>query len=170
MVVKWFDTLWLASLRVRNDYGVRRAVEVEAGVWLGGAPTRRRWAALRAAGVRRVLCLQVERPPLPWLADAEASLWLPVRDRRAPTVAQLWEGCAFLDAALREGRAVLICCAAGMGRAPTMYVAWRMSHGMSLEEALRVVQRVRVVADPTPRQLSALRQWAEVLAAIPITA
>jgi len=131
-------------------------------VFVGGMPSVGRWRLLSDSGVKRVVWLLSETPPDVWLAETESLLWLPIPDLHAPSVRQLEVGCAFLDAARRDRVSVLICCGAGAGRAPTVYIAWWLSKdGGSLEEGINAIKRVRPLADPTPAQRELLRQWHE---------
>ena len=147
-----------------NESPLRQPTEVEHGVWVGGVPLPRRWRELQLAGVSRVVTLLGEAAPAPWLDSAESLLWLPVRDNHPPTLDQLRTGCAFVDAGRNEGgnggHGTLISCGAGIGRAATLYLAWRIANtGEPLEEALTALRRQRPIADPTRRQLESLREW-----------
>jgi len=153
--------LWLWALRARNEWPERRPTEVEPGVFVGGVATRARWAILRAVGVTHVVSLLAEASPDPWLADADAVLWLPVPDAYAPSLEELRAACAFLDAARAQGQSVFIFCGSGIGRAPTMYIAWWLRReSRDVATGIRVVQNARNVANPTPLQREALEQWA----------
>lgn len=154
--------LWLAMLRARNEAAERRPTEVEPGVFVGGVPTAARWAALRGAGVTHIVSLFAEAPPDAWLADADGVLWLPVPDGHPPSPGQLRAGCGFLDAARVGGRGVFIYCGSGMGRAPTMYLAWALrANPGDVSKGVVVVQRLRRLANPNSRQREALDRWVE---------
>jgi polymorphic toxin system DSP-PTPase phosphatase-like protein len=156
----WFRRLWLASLRLRNERAERRPTEVEPGVFVGGIPTRRRWDALQRVGVTRAVCLLAEAEPDPWMVPHEAVLWLPVPDRAAPSVQELRSGCAFLDAARAERQGIFIYCGSGMGRAPTMYLAWHLrGRAEDIEAGVGRLRAARVVVSPTGAQLMALERW-----------
>ena len=152
---------WRLSLRaVRNDLGSYRPTRVEPGIWIGGVPSRRRWRELRGAGVTAAVCLLREGPPPRWTGSGEQLLWLPVTDEHAPSQQQLATGCAFLDAAREQGRTVFIFCRAGVGRAPTLYLAWRARSGVeTLDAAIARLRAARPGLSLTPRQLTALRSW-----------
>jgi dual specificity protein phosphatase-like protein len=155
---------WVYWLGLSNEAPSRLPTEVEDGVWVGGIPLPGRWRALQAAGVTRVVTLLGEASPAPWLRSAESLLWLPVRDNHPPTMDQLRRGCAFLDSGRSDGPATLISCGAGIGRASTLYLAWRMATtGEPLREALDALRRRRPVVAPTARQLESLGQWEEEL-------
>ena len=152
---------WAGWLRIRNDLRGNRPTEVESGCWIGGMPSRRRWRELEAAGVTHVVSLVGEASPPTWLASAATVLWLPVCDRAAPTLAQLRAGIEFLDAARVANGRVLVCCGAGLGRAPTLYAAWLLARqGLTPTAALDRLRERRPIAAPTPRQLAALESWA----------
>ena len=145
-----------------NESPRRQPTAVENGLWVGGVPLPRRWRELQVAGVSRVVTLLGEAAPPPWLDSAEALLWLPVRDNYPPTMDQLRVGCRFLDAGRNSGLGTLISCGAGIGRAATLYLAWRISTtGEALDVALAALRSRRSIADPTPRQMDSLRQWEE---------
>jgi predicted protein tyrosine phosphatase len=152
--------LRLARLRTANDMPDRRPTEVEPGVFVGGIATRARWEALRAAGVTHVLSLLTTRPPDPWFAGAKAILWLPVPDYHPPTQEQLRAGCAFLDAARARGSGIFIHCRMGVGRGPTVYLAWRARLGqLDVATALKAVQQARPIVSLTVSQREALERW-----------
>ncbi len=153
-------SLWIRWLALRNEVGKRQPTQVEPGIWIGGLPTPRRWTVLQKVGVSHVVLLLGEVPVPAWLRDCAALLFLPVRDRTAPTKVQLEDGCRFIDDALRRGLGVAICCGSGAGRAPTLYVAWRARRTKeSSDDVIRFLQGVRPVVDPTPEQRRALTAW-----------
>lgn len=156
---------WSAWLRFRNERRGNRPSEIEPGCWIAAEPTRRRWRELTASGgsaaVTHVVSLVGETPPPPWLASAATVLWLPVRDRAAPTPAQLRTGVEFLDAARAAGHGVLVFCGGGAGRSATLYAAWLMTREKATaREAIALLQNRRPRVSPTRRQMAALESWA----------
>ena len=155
-------TARLSLLAARNDSAARRPTLVEPGLWIGGIPSGRCWHELCRAGVTAAVCLLREGPPPRWMTSVEQLLWLPVADRAAPTPEQVAAGCRFLDTMREQGRTILIFCGAGMGRAPTLYVAWRVRRAEeTLDAAIGRTCAARSVVSLTPRQLAALRSWSE---------
>lgn len=159
---------WLTWLSVRNEWRGNRPTEVESGCWIAGVPSRRRWRQLEAAGVTHVVSLVGEASPPAWLASAATVLWLPVRDRAGPTLAQLKVGVEFLEAARAANRQVLVFCGSGAGRAPTLYAAWLLArNGVTPAEAVDTLHNVRPLVVPTARQIASLQMWAAELATRP---
>ena len=150
----------LSRLAGDNDGVARRPTLVEPGIWVGGIPSRRCWRELREAGVTAAVCLLQEGPPPRWMTSLEQLLWLPVLDNHAPNHEQLAAGCCFLDAAREHGRTALVFCGAGMGRAPTLYLAWRARRvGETLNAAIERLRSARSVLRLTTRQVGALQSW-----------
>jgi len=85
--------------------------------------------------------------------------YLPTIDDTAPSFEQLWQGVHFIQDAVRAGGKVYIHCAGGIGRAPTMGAAYLMSTGLSLDEALTQIKRVRPFINIMPPQMDALRAF-----------
>lgn len=159
----WWQFLGCAAtwlLAWRNDFGARPPTEVDPGIWIGGVPSRRRWAALRSAGVRAVVALTGEFAPPLWLRGASGLLWLPIKNCEAPSDRQLAVAAAFLNDASTHGMSVLIYCGAGSGRAPTLWVGWRIVRGEAASVALARIRAARPAASPTPCQSDALERWA----------
>jgi len=153
-------TAWMAWLRFRNELGGNRPTEVEPGCWIGGEPTPRRWRELAGAGITHVVSLVGETPPPSWLASAATVLWLPVRDRAAPTAAQLRAGVEFLEAARANQHAALVYCGSGVGRSATLYLAWLVTRGEgTVREMLEMLRQRRPRVAPTGRQMDALESW-----------
>ena len=84
---------------------------------------------------------------------------LPVVDDEAPSMGQLEEGIAFIDRVLAAGGKAYIHCAAGVGRAPTMGVAYFIAKGDTLDEAVARVQTARPFIKIMPPQWGVLRQF-----------
>ncbi len=84
---------------------------------------------------------------------------LPTVDDAAPTLEHLDQGVAFMQRVISEGGRVYIHCAGGVGRAPTMGAAYFISQGMSLDEALALIQRSRPFIQIMPPQMERLREF-----------
>lgn len=85
---------------------------------------------------------------------------IPVVDFGPPSLAQMKEFTDFVRAYTAESRgAVLVHCGAGIGRTGTMLCAWFISEGMTTDQAVEHVRKLRPGSVETPSQIAALRQF-----------
>jgi protein-tyrosine phosphatase len=85
---------------------------------------------------------------------------LPTPDNTAPSLEHLHQGIAFIRKVLESGGKVYVHCLSGIGRAPTLAAAYLISQGMTAEEAVEAVRRVRPFIDLTPPQIEQLKTLA----------
>ncbi len=117
---------------------------------------------LREHGIAGLVSLT----PAPTDPDALAvadlqSLHLPVLDFDAPGVAQIDRFVAWTRALIQRGRAVAVHCAGGMGRTGTMLGCFLVATGLSAEEAIASVRRLRPGSIETIAQEECVRRYAE---------
>lgn len=117
-------------------------------------------AFLLRNGINAVINMRME------VDDAERGLtlehycYLPTVDDQAPSLEHLNQGVDFIQKVTAQGSKVYIHCGAGVGRAPTMAAAYLISTGMSVEEALNTIRKVRPFIYIMPPQLEQLHQYA----------
>jgi hypothetical protein len=111
--------LWLCGKRVVGpdpDLALQRAEEADIIVSFNEAPE-----------------LQRDYPDyVTWLEDnlGTRSLWFPIPDLGAPSLGQAEEMVEVMVAHVRIGRALILHCAGGIGRAPTMATLMLIEMGM----------------------------------------
>lgn len=90
-------------------------------------------------------------------------LWLPVKDRHAPTQKQLLAGTAFIDALVKTNAKIYVHCKNGHGRSPTLVAAYLIMKGMTPNRAIEHIRKIRPSIHPTKIQLRALQNfWKKV--------
>ncbi|MBY0232227.1 MAG: dual specificity protein phosphatase family protein [Gemmataceae bacterium] len=94
-------------------------------------------------GVRASVNLRIESCDRARGVALPEHLHLPTVDDTPPALEQLAEGAAFIRRALAAGRTVYVHCASGVGRAPTLAIAFLVSEGASLDEAMGRVRQAR---------------------------
>jgi atypical dual specificity phosphatase len=82
---------------------------------------------------------------------------VPVPDFEAPTPAQIRLFVATVDRARAAGQRVVVHCQAGLGRTGTMLAAYRVSQGLTAEDAIAEIRRLRPGSIETPEQEAAVR-------------
>ena len=124
---------------------VTERIGVGGGIW-----TSENMARVAGAGITHIVDMQIEFDDTPLAGDHGIKvLWNPTDDDFEPKPAELLRrGVEFVEAALSEQDAkVFIHCAAGVHRAPMMTLAVLGSMGWELEDAMRLIEARRPVAD-----------------------
>jgi protein tyrosine phosphatase (PTP) superfamily phosphohydrolase (DUF442 family) len=118
-------------------------------------------AFLKAQGIGAMIGLQAER------SDDESKLrsagfeylYLPIKDGRAPELPQIQTMVNWINRQGQTNRKVYMHCAAGVGRAPTMAMAYLVSTGLTSDQALAEIKEKHKDTDPGPRQVEAVREY-----------
>lgn len=132
---------------------------------VGGFIDHSDWRQLVEQGVSVVVSLQAERHDEDAFGDIQPDgyLRLPTIDHSVPTLAQLRMGAAFIDEAVRAGKAVLIHCHAGVGRSALLCACYLIYTGMSVEEAWQTVKAKRTIAYLNSQQQAMLEAFATTI-------
>lgn len=117
--------------------------------------------ALARAGITHVIDTRSEHSD-----DAQALaqehiklLYLPTRDTKPLTVAQMMEGSQWAQQAMLDGGRVLVHCEHGVGRSVLLTCAVLTYEGMHAQDALQLAQQKRWQAAPNHRQVVRLREF-----------
>jgi hypothetical protein len=115
--------------------------------------------SLEASGIHTCVNLRIEFDDREHGLALEHYCYLPTVDDMAPAIDQLHKGAAFISDAVQNGRKVYIHCAGGVGRAPTMAAAYFLSRGISLDQALGTIRKVRSFVNIMPGQMEQLQRF-----------
>jgi diacylglycerol kinase family enzyme len=138
----------------------RNYCQVGPGLYVGGRFRRQAIERFAAWGITGIVSMQ-ERRPHQGLGSGMHVLHLPTRDHTAPTLENLTRGVEFMNQHIESGGAVYVHCSLGEGRGPTMAIAYLMSRGMRLDDALSAIRRFRPFVNPNKLQLRQLVRWYE---------
>ncbi len=156
LVLRFYDQL----MRRMSGAPVWWLSKVEENVYLGGQHGENGWRAMQARGINAVVNMREWHKD-----DAEKGicgaeyLHLATIDNTPPTVETLERGAKFITEQVAMGHKVYIHCAVGVGRAPTQTAAYLIYNGMSAEDALKKIKRVRPFVHLTPSQKECLQDF-----------
>lgn len=147
--------LWLRDHLLRAVTGVSPCdtSRVVSGLYVGGQPYRRGLRRMANEGITASVSLRRTVDDEGRGVALERHLWLPTADDTPPTLHQLAEASEFIEDARREGRAVYVHCASGVGRAPTTAAAYLVSLGLAPQEAWQLIRRTRPFVRPKAAQV-----------------
>lgn len=88
-------------------------------------------------------------------------LWLPTKDRTAPTPEQIKIAVSTLKNLVADNKKVYVHCRYGMGRSPLIIACYLISTGLSQKEAMNLLMEKRPETSFTEIQEQALKQYAK---------
>ena len=137
---------------------------VEPGRLLAGAHPGARLERFREAGVSVFLDLTEEGEYgldayEPLLGDGSRAVRIPIRDRTHPGREEMVRILDLIDGLLADGEVVYVHCYGGIGRTGTVVGCHLVRHGLSGEEALATVARLRGLPVEMAEQRQFVRSW-----------
>ena len=155
--------LWLyLRTQWRRAFGLN-ITQIDELLYVGGQFRPRQWPALHALGIRAVLSLQAEYEDQFHGTPPTRALRLEVPDFHPPSVEQLHQAIAFIQAAHAERLPVMIHCHAGVGRAALTASAYLVSQGRGAAEAFHALRRARPIVLLNAVQQARLDEWERLL-------
>lgn len=98
---------------------------------------------LAKLGIKATINLRIEFDDKLHELNFQHYCYLPTKDRFAPTLDQLMLGVNFIKSNLAEQNKVYIHCRSGIGRAPTLAIAYLIYIGYDLDGAIEIVRLKR---------------------------
>lgn len=118
-------------------------------------------AWLRAQGIQILLSLTEEPPRRDWVNDAGLMVFhVPIVDMEAPTQEQLRRCVSAIERAHEQKMGVAVHCTAGLGRSGTVLAAWFVRQGLSAQNAIARVRRLRPGSIETDEQERVVEEFA----------
>ena len=85
-------------------------------------------------------------------------LHLPTTDNTPPTLEDLIKGAEFVDTEIKNKGKVYIHCRQGLGRGPSMAIAYLLKLGTTYDDAFKIIKKVRSFINPRPMQITRLKE------------
>lgn len=110
--------------------------------------------ALLKKGIKADISLEEDKIDIAF--GVKYYLWLPVKDHTSPTPFQFKIGISMIEQLVKAKKKVYVHCRKGHGRAPTLVVAYLITQGMELKQAIDFVKSKRPEIHFRPVQKAAL--------------
>jgi atypical dual specificity phosphatase len=118
-------------------------------------------AWLRKQGVELLISLTEDPLRRDWVEDAGLLVFhVPVIDMEAPTQEQLDRSISAIRRANARGMGVAVHCGAGLGRTGVVLACYLVATGMTAQDAIRRVRRLRPGSIETDEQADAVVEFA----------
>jgi protein-tyrosine phosphatase len=132
--------------------------QITAHLFLGSQYNLLGLEKLKALGVTAIVNMRMHND----YSDAEHEgikyLHLPTVDNTPPPLDVLIKGADFIDEEIKRKGIVYVHCRQGLGRGPTMAMAYLIKTGLTFEDAYAMIKKVRVFINPRPGQIKMLRE------------
>jgi protein-tyrosine phosphatase len=132
--------------------------QINAHLMLGSQYSRLGLKKLKALGVTAIVNMRMHND----FSEADhvgiKYLHLPTVDNTPPPLAVLIKGADFIDDEIKSGGMVYVHCRQGLGRGPTMAMAYLIKTGMTYEEAYETIRKVRIFINPQRSQIKMLKE------------
>ncbi|MCR8557052.1 dual specificity protein phosphatase family protein [Mucilaginibacter sp. BJC16-A38] len=132
--------------------------QITAHLFLGSQYNLLGLRKLKALGVTAIVNMRTHND----YSDAEHEgikyLHLPTVDNTPPPLEVLLKGADFIDQEIKSGGIVYVHCRQGLGRGPTMAMAYLIKTGLTFADAYAMIKRVRIFINPRPGQVERLKE------------
>lgn len=146
------------TYRILRGVPTLRHSQITANLFLGGQYNLRGLKKLKAMGVTAIINMRIHSIYQAAQYEGFQYLHLPTIDNTAPLLQDLIKGAEFAYDEIQNGGKVYIHCRQGLGRGPTMAIAYLLKMGATYEDAFATVKKTRSFINPRPAQIERLKE------------
>ena len=135
--------------------------QVTANLFLGSQYNLVGLRKLKALGITGIINMRMHSVYKEAQYEGTHYLHLPTPDNTPPDMEALIKGADFADKEIKNDGKVYIHCRQGLGRGPTMAIAYLLKTGLTMEDAITLVKKARPFINPRKGQLARLKELEE---------
>jgi len=132
--------------------------QITANLFLGSQYNLVGLKKLKALGVTAIVNMRIHSVYTEAQYEGFKYLHIPTIDNTPPLLEDLMRGADFMDKEIKSGGKVYVHCRQGLGRGPTMAIAYLIKSGLTFEDAFKLVKSVRTFINPRPGQIERLKE------------
>lgn len=133
--------------------------QITANLFLGSQYNKVGLKKLRKLGVTAIVNMRIHSVYKNARYRGFKYLHLPTIDNTPPPLNDLLKGATFIEDEINKGGKAYVHCRQGLGRGPTMTLAYLIKIGTTLPDALALVKSVRPFVKPRPEQIERLKEF-----------
>jgi protein-tyrosine phosphatase len=133
--------------------------QITANLFLGSQYNKIGIKKLRKLGVTAIVNMRIHSVYKKARFVGIKYLHLPTVDNTPPSIEDLLTGATFIENEINAGGKAYIHCRQGLGRGPTMTLAYLIKIGTTLPDAMALIKHVRPFINPRPEQLKQLEEF-----------
>lgn len=158
LIVIFWQKIWDNIYRFFNGIPTLKRSQITANLFLGSQYSLIGMQKLKALGITAIVNMREH----PVFEESQYEgfhyLHLSTLDNTPPPLEVLLKGAEFVTNEITSGGKVYIHCRQGLGRGPTMTIAYLISTGLTFEDAFKLVKEVRTFINPRPSQIQRLKE------------
>jgi dual specificity MAP kinase phosphatase len=140
---------------------IRRS-QITANLFLGSQYNLIGLVKLKALGITAIVNMRMHSTYSDAQYEGFKYLHLPTPDNTPPLLETLDKGATFIKTEIDNGGKAYVHCRQGLGRGPTMAIAYLIKAGATFDDAFATVKRVRTFINPRPAQIERLKEFEEM--------
>ncbi|MEJ7558658.1 MAG: dual specificity protein phosphatase [Pedobacter sp.] len=150
--------IWDNVYRAFRGMPTLKRSQITANLFLGSQYTLMGLRRMKALGITAIINMREHSVYSEAQYEGFKYLHLPTIDNTPPELSVLTEGADFADHEIANGGKIYIHCRQGLGRGPTMTIAYLLKTGLSYQDAFALVKKVRTFINPRPSQIKRLKE------------
>jgi protein tyrosine phosphatase (PTP) superfamily phosphohydrolase (DUF442 family) len=158
LILIFFQKILDQSYRLIRGIPTLKKSQITANLFLGGQYNLRGLQKLKEMGITAIINMRMHSIYQAARFQGFHYLHLPTPDNTAPKLEDLVKGAEFARDEIKNGGKVYIHCRQGLGRGPTMAIAYLEKMGATFEDAFATVKRARSFISPRPSQIKRLKE------------
>ena len=158
LIVIFFQKIYDNVYRFFAGMPTLKRSQITANLFLGSQYNLVGLRKMKALGITAIINMRMHSIYSEAQYEDFHYLHLPTVDNTPPPMETLIKGADFADAEVKKGGKVYIHCRQGLGRGPTMTIAYLLKTGLTFQDAFDLVKKVRTFINPRPGQIERLKE------------